>query len=261
MYPPAFAVYITLALIMILLFLSNLPYTLTQPMYREYENKCRELERWNQNSRYQKVKRYLREREAIQFIFALGIYYRYVVAPLFSCANFFERLESDFEAGLTVVGIEHVEAVPENHVRASIYRQKGVGPQVHLLEKHQPGELSRSNNTILNDIIRDKASSPWVGNEVEVDWAKVMLHFIDAKVKIIYKSGFAKFEENLLLIYNNWPLPGVHHEEACSLLTNSFPNKILPSEFNRVFILDSKVLCEFGKRTRLHLVKPPSAGA
>ena len=159
------------------------------------------------------------------------------------------------------VGIEHVEAVPENHVWASIYRQKGVGPQVHLLEKHQPGELSRSNNTILNDIIRDKASSPWVGNEVEVDWAKVMLHFIDAKVKIINKSGFAKFEENWLLIYNNWPLPSVHHEEACSLLTNSFPNKILPSEFNRVFILDSKVLCEFGKRTRLHPVNPPSAGA
>lgn len=89
---------------MIRLFLSNLPYTLTQPMYREYENKCRELERWNQNSRYQKVKKYLREREAIQFIFALGIYYRYVVAPLSSCANFFERLESEFEAGLTVGG-------------------------------------------------------------------------------------------------------------------------------------------------------------
>lgn len=159
------------------------------------------------------------------------------------------------------VGIEHVEAVPESHVRASIYRQKGDGPQVHLLKKHQPGEFRRSKKAILNDIIRDKASPPWVGNEVEVDWARVMLHFIDSKVKIINKSGFAKFEENWLLIYNNWPLPGVHHEEVCSLLTDSFPNKILPSEFNRVFILDSKVLCEFGKRTRLHPVKPPSAGA
>lgn len=159
------------------------------------------------------------------------------------------------------VGIEHVEAVPESHVRASIYRQKGDGPQVHLLKKHQPVEFRRSKKAILNDIIRDKASPPWVGNEVEVDWARVMLHFIDSKVKIINKSGFAKFEENWLLIYNNWPLPGVHHEEACSLLTDSFPNKILPSEFNRVFILDSKVLCEFGKRTRLHPVKPPSAGA
>ena len=155
------------------------------------------------------------------------------------------------------VGIEHVEAVPENHVRASIFRLKGLGPQVHLLKKHQPGELSRSNRAILNDINRDKASLPWVGNEVEVEWAMVMLDFIGRKVKIINQSGFKKFEENWLLIYNNWPLPGVHYEEACSLLTDSFPNKVLPSEFNRVFILDSKVLCEFGKRTCLHPVNPP----
>ncbi|MBY0420309.1 MAG: hypothetical protein K2W88_19835, partial [Pararheinheimera sp.] len=26
------------------------------------------------------------------------------------------------------IGIEHIEAVPENHVRASIFRQKGAGP-------------------------------------------------------------------------------------------------------------------------------------
>ena len=158
------------------------------------------------------------------------------------------------------VGIEHVEAVPENHVRDSIYRQKGVGPQVHLLEKHQPGELSRSNIAILDDIIRGNGSPPWEGNEVEVDWARVMLHFIDSKVKIINKSGFTKFKENWLLIYNNWPPPGVRHEQACSLLTDSFPNKVLTSEFNRVFILDAKVLCEFGKRTRLHPVNPPTVG-
>ena len=158
------------------------------------------------------------------------------------------------------IGIEHVEAVPENHVRDSIYRLKGVGLQVHLLKKHQPGELSRSNIAILDDIIRGNGSPPWEGNEVEVDWARVMLHFIDSKVKIINKSGFTKFKENWLLIYNNWPLPGVRHEQACSLLTDSFPNKVLPSEFNRVFILDAKVLCEFGKRTRLHPVNPPTVG-
>lgn len=89
---------------MIRSFLKDLPYTLTQPMYREYDDKCRELARWSQHSRYQKAKSYLQQREAIQLILALGIYYRYVVAPLSSCANFFERLESEFEAGLTVGG-------------------------------------------------------------------------------------------------------------------------------------------------------------
>ena len=89
---------------MIRYFLKDLPYTLNQPMYREYEEKCRELARWAENSRHQKAEPYLRQREAIHFIFALGIYYRYIVAPLSGCAHFFERLESEFEAGLTVGG-------------------------------------------------------------------------------------------------------------------------------------------------------------
>ena len=80
---------------MIRTFLKGLPYTLTQPMYREYENKCRELARWSEHSTYRKMKPYLRQRDAIQFIFALG-YSRYVVAPLSSCANFIGRLESEF---------------------------------------------------------------------------------------------------------------------------------------------------------------------
>ena len=89
---------------MIRTFLKDLPYTLTQPMYREYEEKCRELERWSQHSRHQRAKPYLAQRDAIHLIFALGIYYRYVIAPLSSSANFYERLEKEFKAGLTVGG-------------------------------------------------------------------------------------------------------------------------------------------------------------
>ena len=159
------------------------------------------------------------------------------------------------------IGIEHIEAVPENHVRATIFRQKGIGPQVHMLQRHQPGELSRSNNEIRSDIIQDIVGAPWVGNEVEVEWARVMLHCIDAKVEILNKPGFTKFKENWLLIYNNWPLPAVHHEEASSLLADLCLNKVVPREFSRVFILDSKFLCEISKRTRLHPVNSPSAGA
>lgn len=158
------------------------------------------------------------------------------------------------------IGIEHMEAVPENHVRESIYRQQGIGPTVHILKKHQPGEVSRSNDSILTDIIQDKAGAPWVGNEVEIEWAKVMLHCIDAKNAALNKSGFTKFTENWLLIYNKWPLPGVHYDEAISLLANSIQNRSAASEYNRVFILDSRFLCEIGIFTRLIPVISPSAG-
>ena len=36
----------------------------------------------------------------------MGIYYRYVIAPLTSTGRFFERLETNFEAGLKVGGRE-----------------------------------------------------------------------------------------------------------------------------------------------------------
>lgn len=159
------------------------------------------------------------------------------------------------------IGIEVTEAVPENHVRASIFREMGMGPQAHLLQKHRPGESRLGKNAILREINQGRAGAPWVGNEVEVQWAEIMLHFIKRKVKKLNQPGFTKHKENWLLIYNNWPLPGVHHEEASSLLTNSCEVESLLSEFNSIFVLDSKFLCEISHRTRLHTVKSPITGA
>ena len=74
------------------------------------------------------------------------------------------------------IGIELTEAVPENHVRTSLLRQRGLGPNVHLFQRHLPGESRRSTAMLEDEIINDIASGPWVGNEVEVEWANVMLH-------------------------------------------------------------------------------------
>ena len=91
---------------MIKLFLKGLPYKLTQPMFREYESKCKELAQWRKHSNYNKVQKYLKQSEVIEYLFAMGIYYRYVIAPLTSTGRFFERLETNFEAGLKVGGRE-----------------------------------------------------------------------------------------------------------------------------------------------------------
>jgi len=61
-------------------------------MFREFGDKCRELNKWREHSRSDKVKKYLNQPEAIYFIFALGIYYRYVIAP-------FARGKRDEESG------------------------------------------------------------------------------------------------------------------------------------------------------------------
>lgn len=90
---------------MIKKFLVGLPYTLTQPMLREYETKTDSLKRWSASSRSTRIKQYINQRDTLHLIFAMGIYYRYVIAPLFGAASFFERLTASEQAvGLKIGG-------------------------------------------------------------------------------------------------------------------------------------------------------------
>ncbi len=91
---------------MIKLFLKGLPYTLTQPMFREFESKQKELTRWAQTSKSSRIKKYLEQRETIEYIFSLGIYYRYVIAPITRTGAFFERIESRDVSSLLIGGKE-----------------------------------------------------------------------------------------------------------------------------------------------------------
>ena len=94
------------ALLMIRIFLKGLPYTLTQPMFREFESKQRELSGWSRHTRSRRIQMYLEQKESIEYIFALGIYYRYVIAPLTRTGAFFERIQERDIPSLLVGGKE-----------------------------------------------------------------------------------------------------------------------------------------------------------
>jgi len=89
---------------MIKLFLKGLPYTLTQPMFREFEYKQKELRQWEIHSISQRVKKHLKQKEIIEYLFALGIYYRYLIAPLSRSNEFFQRIEARDVSSLIVGG-------------------------------------------------------------------------------------------------------------------------------------------------------------
>jgi len=91
---------------MIKLFLKDLPYTLTQPMYREFEMKQKELKQWAAHSNSKRIKQYLKQNDIIEYLFALGIYYRYVIAPLTRTGEFFHRIEQKDISGLIIGGRE-----------------------------------------------------------------------------------------------------------------------------------------------------------
>jgi hypothetical protein len=85
-------------------FLIGLPRYLVELMEREYEFKCRRLANWRETSRSQRLRPYLANELVIQQIVALGIYYRYVIAPLTSAGDFVHRLQSRHEITLQVAG-------------------------------------------------------------------------------------------------------------------------------------------------------------
>ena len=86
-----------------------------------------------------------------------------------------------------------------------------------------------------------------------------MLHCARIKVVAIKKPGFERYEENWLLIYDNWPLPGVHHKVAMSLFETQCKSEGILQFFNRLFVLDSKYLCEIGNDIHIHPLQDPAA--
>lgn len=85
-------------------FLRGLPHTLVQPMEREFEAKHRDLERWAEKSRSLRLRPYLERRSDIEFLMALGIYYRYVLAPLAGASDFIGRITGDTDGAVRVAG-------------------------------------------------------------------------------------------------------------------------------------------------------------
>lgn len=84
-------------------FLIGLPRYLVEIMEREYEYKCSRLANWRETSRSNRLQPYLRRADVIHQVFALGIYYRHVIAPLTSAGNFVSRLHRD-DLSLRVAG-------------------------------------------------------------------------------------------------------------------------------------------------------------
>jgi hypothetical protein len=103
-------------------YLKGLPYTLTQPMYREYEAKSRELSRWRERSSSARMRPYLNQLGVLEELIALGIYYRYVVAPLASSADFFGRLESSNEGVDLKVGGKRIDGEFRNRIDRGVNR-------------------------------------------------------------------------------------------------------------------------------------------
>ena len=82
-----------------------------------------------------------------------------------------------------------------------------------------------------------------------------MAHFVDSKVASARKPGYAAHDEHWLAIYDNWPAPALQRQLALELLQERLEASAAFSVFERIFILDERVLVDLGRdRALLHRV-------
>lgn len=157
--------------------------------------------------------------------------------------------------GLQQIGIEHVEAISQNEAHRKILRERGYGPDTHFIAHQRPGEPKKKAKSLIDEIEKNTAGDGWEGNTVEMEWAAVMLHFIKQKANVVRKQGFKRFDEDWLLIYDNWTLPGVEREDAAAALHNLVILGGGLPEFRHVFIMSGRFFCQVSDEgTRLHFV-------
>ncbi len=142
------------------------------------------------------------------------------------------------------IGIEHTEAIPENAAKETVIRSQGHGPDLHFTRPASITEPRKSRSVLMAEIEADKPSPGWIGDSVERSWAEAMAHFIGKKVEVAGREGFTLFDENWLLMYDNWPGAALQHHKAVPMLLSHLHIKNPWSTFSRVFILDESVLLE-----------------
>lgn len=143
------------------------------------------------------------------------------------------------------IGIEHTEAVPQNEAHKSVKRENGHGPDVYFISHHKPGESKKKAKQLIKEIEADEPGDGWVGDSVEREWADAINHFVLEKKLKIAKDGFALYDENWLLVYDNWPLSVVHIENAARILLPILVDGGAFKGFNRIFVMSGKNFVEF----------------
>lgn len=143
------------------------------------------------------------------------------------------------------IGIEHTEAVPQNEAQKAFLREKGHGPDVYFISRYKPGESEKKAKRLIKEIEADEAGDGWVGDSVEREWAEAINHFVLEKQVKIAKDGFERYDENWLLVYDNWELPVVNREKASRILHPVLLDSGAFEDFNLIFVMSDKYLVEF----------------
>lgn len=143
------------------------------------------------------------------------------------------------------IGVEVVEAVSPNtasmdHLRETepdLWRYPGETAGIYFSRKAVPGEEKLPAAALRELIADNEPGDGWGGTGVE-EWTDAICHF--ALLKVRKAQGYDQFDQNWLLIYDNWDVPARNVRLSdiachCALLKHT-----IFATFDRVAVLDSR---------------------
>ncbi|MFO1152645.1 MAG: hypothetical protein U1E42_03110 [Rhodospirillales bacterium] len=151
-----------------------------------------------------------------------------------------ERPDLLLTLGTTCIGIEITEAVPKNDAHKTAIRNENGPHGWHYISRYSPGEAKKTRKKLCQEIKDNEPGNGWSGDSVEREWAEAMAYFIGQKTDKLRMQYFNRFNEDWLLIYDNWPLPDVDIELAAQYLCSIAGS----CEFSYVYILSGENLLE-----------------
>ena len=125
-----------------------------------------------------------------------------------------KREKPDFQvcAGARVWGVEVTEAVPTDFARASALAAREIQDALIDISRFKYGE-TKTLEEIRNILNQKKLTGEgWAGDSAERDLANAVRSVTDLKTAKLRKRDFVKYPRNVLLIYDNMPLPHLNHD-------------------------------------------------
>lgn len=156
-----------------------------------------------------------------------------------------DRPDVVIKSSMASIGIEIVEAVSETTASMDCERAKlPNAPDFHWAMKQIPGEKKKRAGEVRELVLNNDPADGFIGNGA-TEWAEAIAYFVRRKMKIVSKSGFQRFEQNWLLVYDNWQEPARDLKEASTTLHSLLNDMTAFCTFDLVLVLDDQRLCVF----------------
>ena len=153
------------------------------------------------------------------------------------------------------IGIEHTLSVAQNqgHTQVQIRQAYGAGDDIGHPRKlpYRESDLESlqkelETNTLLN--------TGWYDGVTELEWPKAVGQSVNAKIQVVKKPGFNRFQQNWLLIDDGNGIPleitrQIEQDHVSSRMLKSLHDFTLHDKaydvFDRIYVLATGNLCEF----------------